>query len=665
MIEVIKIEAFNPATSQIETLGFTSSEDYFFEGQIFLPLISEKFVYSEQLFDRGKTSGEASIGVGNIVVGNINGMLDRYKKYGFDGRKATIYRLQTKDELLSDDNIYFTGTIAYPDFGWDKVTWNLKSRMEVLNVPMQPKTFDGTNSGTGGDGGFEGSEGVKGRTKPQVFGRCMNVEGVPVNEFWLMYGFNFKRDGTRKPVYKFYNVYVKGIEYNFNADYSDAESLRTATIAAGYFATCVAEGLIRLGSVPASNGKVVANVADAPDSACSAAQVTQRILQDNAGFVSGTDYDADGLAVLDNFNPCPVGYYVEGTESIAAVIGTVLDSIGGWIVPNVKGVFNFGLIDLPDVLSGLGQVSVATITSDHWGDSIESVAVGDESHNIPAYSVKLAHTRNWAVQESGALADAVGLGARLFFTEEYRYEERSRDDVLTAHPLAPSLEFETVLLSQLYFSVYNWDFQLPISSADWTFIDGGKPVGTYTQTGGVITVTPNGIAAAGISQTVPCTSGMTELLFKLPAGETVNVVMVRNGLFQFYNEVFTAGTFDEDFIREIFIDPIWNTTNVTIYFYTVDEFTPFSLTNVRWRMKQQGKSPLNECVRRLTKESTFTERYTMELAQEFCKKNGIGPGRLITLQDPYRFDLQDGKKFLVIGVDQDGDELTTSLDIWG
>lgn len=662
MIEVIQLEIYNPTTAALETLRVTSAPDYFDGEGFYLPIIAERFDYSERLFDRGATSGEASVGVGTVALGNTDGILDKYKTYGFDGRAIRIYRLMSKTEPLSDSNLYFTGTVSSPEFGWKEVILNIQNRMEILNVPMQEATLAGTNSGAGGDGGYEGSEESKDQIKPQVFGRCACVEGVVVNQFWLMYGFNFDREGARKPVYKFYSVHVKGMPYFYSSDYATADALKAATIGAGYYSTCVAEGLIRLGSVPADNGKVVVALADRADAECTAGAVVARVLEDNAEFVATQDFSTDGLALLDNFNPCTVGYYVTGNESIASVVNALLDSVGGWCVPNEKGVFEFGLIDLPAVLQGLGQQSVFELSSYHWADSIERAPVGDEGKSIPATAVTLYHTKNWATQDAGALAGAVPLKDREFFTKEFRQVKAEAASVKTVHPLAPSLEFYSLMNDLQPFSLLNARFTSNLSS-EWQTENG-----SWTRTNDWLEFTPDGFSQGTITQELLLNGGAfygdTEVQFKVAATYPVICKILRDGG-EIFSQTIAAPTVDSEVTLQVSLPPAISATTASIQFCTVDENTSFKIANVRWHLARVGKSPEEECNRRLVKESTFTERYVMDVADPVCQQHGIRPGRLVTLQDDKRFGLEEGKVFLVIGADRDGDSMTTTLDVWG
>jgi len=160
-------------------------------------------------------------------------------------------------------------------------------------------------------------------------------------------------------------------------------------------------------------------------------------------------------------------------------------------------------------------------------------------------------------------------------------------------------------------------------------------------------------------------AGETELQVTVKATDSVVVrVEIHGGGATLLEQTVTAGSSDETFLFHITIPSSDEFNSLDLTFETTSSATNFTIANVSWRLEQQGMSPRDECIRRLEKESSFIERYNLDVTQEFCRKYGIGPGKIVTLKDD-RFGLQDGKDFLVIGVDQDGDELITTLDVWG
>lgn len=669
-IEVVELDYYNIDKAQVETLRLTSSPDYFFNGQAYIPVLSEKLDFEGTLFDKGTTSGDISVNVGTISFDNIDGRFDAFRQYAFDGREARIYRPATKDEPLSTDNLKLTAIIKYPEFAWAKCSFNLVGRMEVLNVPMQSFTLNGTNAGTGGAGELEGSSNVKGQIKPQTWGRVANVEGALINEFFLIYSFNCNAlDGSFRAVDNFYNVFVKGIRYYFYADYADSTALTVATIPSGYYGSCKALGLIRLGSVPADNGAVVADVADYADPACTIAQVVKRILETNLSFIAGQDYDSGSLQLLDSLNTCPVGIYIDDETTVGSAVTQLLDSGGFWMAPDVSGMFYFGQLDLVAKIKALGQASICTITKSQWGEGIERISVDDAGQNVPAYCVRLQHTRTWKTQESGSLADAVGMGAREIFSNEYRLEESTNPLIQVAHPLAPMLTYKTLLMSQIYLPILNGDFHELISDAGngWTLAGVGAG---FSQSNGRIVVTP-GSTAPSITQKLLVYNdgifgGNVEFGFTVAANTTVKLT-IRKGVATAYTEIVTAPvSSDLVVLRTVAwpFNPVIGDADCTIIF-TGTVFTGFTISNVFARMQQQGTSPKQECDRRLAKESAFVERYQVPIPEDFFYDKDIFMGAIVTLQDPDRFELALGADFLVIGIDYDDDNLQVILDVWG
>ena len=676
-IEVIHIDCYDPVWDRLETLHVTSSEDFIANGVAYMPCLAEMLDFNQALFDKGTTSGEISVGMGTIVLNNADGKLDKYRHFGFDGRTISVYKPRDKYDTATDDTtLFFTGTVAYVEFGWTKVTIYVKSRLEALNVPMQPNSFDGTNLGAGGDGGFEGGSQLTGKTKPQVFGRCSSVEGVPINEFFLMYAFNYDHEGERAPIYAFYNVYVKGVRYlNANADMATAQDLLDADLSIygpGYFVTCLAEGVFRLTSTPANGGAVVADVADAPDANCTAAQVVSRILQENALLVAGVDYNAGELEDLDEINACPVGIAISANETIADCVNQILDSIGAWFIPDSRGLFRFGWVDMPDKLIERGAQPVCTITKAQWEDDIERVSVADQSKNVPAQSVEIQHTRNWQTQEKGALADSVGIMMQLFFSTEYRSAKAIDSTVLLAHPLAPALVYRTLLNTGVYLSLLNGDFSVDVDSHGNGWEYGAGKLGTHSQGGGVLTMQCALGFTCYISQRlnigIDAFPGNIVFGFTVKAGSQITASIDIDGtvvVTGVYPDVVDADS-DTSFQLQLpdgVLIPM-GASSVGITLASDASGLPVSISSVYAQMAQQGNSPQNEAERRLSIQSSFQERYTMSIPVSYYKENGIDIGKIVTLQDNQRFGLQDGKNFLVIGVDPTDSEFKVQIDVW-
>lgn len=586
MIQIAHVNAFNTATQLEETIYLTSGRHYFANNKVYLPFISQKLSYKEQLLGSGVIDGPATIGIGDLICTNIDGMLDYLTPYAFDGRKITVYLVTDENDTdILSKLPYFTGTIKHVEFNFDKMTINVRSNMEVLNVPMTIAVYLGTNVGAGAAGGYEGTTAtIGGKTKPQIFGRCMSAEGAAVNDFFLVYAFNYDNAGVFKPLYAVYNVYVKGIAYYPSGDYAVPSLLTQATIATGFYATCLASGLIRLGSVPANNGAVVADVADAPEAQCSAAQVTQRILQANLSYVAGVNYDAGGLTYLDRLNACPVGYQVTSNETVGSVVTKILSSIGAWILPDANGLFRFGLIDKVAIMeTDSAFYPVLSIGTSLYGNSISRVPTGDQSQNVPAKSVKLNHTKCWKTQAAGALADAVTQTLRTFFATDFR--QATAIDLATAaiHPLAPALTYDSYANLPLAVPVVNGDFSVNIAGqlAGWVFGNNANGNGALTQAFGALTLTPSG-GTCYVTQTLlgptAISPGQWQLALVVPSTYGVNVT-ISQGVTVLVNTNYNAAVNDQDLIIP-FTMSSGGTQSITITLTTLDSVNRAQIVSV-------------------------------------------------------------------------------------
>ena len=589
MIQVAHITGYNYSTQQEETLYFTSSASLALNGKNYLPFIQSKVTYNEHLFAQGTTNGLGTIGVGNLVLTNTDGGLDYIMTtYAFDGRKIAIYYVDETAPVTDSTTLYFNGIVDHPEPDFDIITFFMKNKMETINVPHLSATFAGTNVGTGGAGGFEGQlTTIGGKIKPATYGRCMSVEGVPVNDFFLVYGFNYDVSGNPKAIYKFYNVYVKGIQYLYCGDYATPALLILAVIPTGYYATCLASGYIRLGSVPANNGSVVADLADAPENGCTAAQVASRIMN-SAGLVSGVNYSTTGLNVLDAKNACPTGIYVSDNTSTAGCLNSILSSIGAWMIPDGPGVFQFDIVDtvanMQSGPNGPAYAPVASLVQDIVDPSgTKRIQTDNQSKNIPAYSVTLNHTKVYKTQDSGSLADAVTNSLRTLFGKQFRSSTSANLAIKIPHLLSTTITADTLLNQPIQAAIQNGDFSLDLSGvgAGWTFgnLNGGN--GALSQINGGAVLTPTNGGQCFIQQTLAPPNiqpGSWQLMVTIPARATGQII-VAQGAIGLFNQSYTAANNDQDLVIP-FTMLGTGTQSITITLQTLDAVTVANFASI-------------------------------------------------------------------------------------
>lgn len=109
--------------------------------------------------------------------------------------------------------------------------------LDVFNKNVLTATYAGT-------GGKEGALDLAGRPKPLLLGRCINVEPVLINAVDSVY-----QVSAYGPINQITALYERASLFPARlADYPTYAALVAASIPAGQWATCLAEGMFRLGA---------------------------------------------------------------------------------------------------------------------------------------------------------------------------------------------------------------------------------------------------------------------------------------------------------------------------------------------------------------------------------------------------------------------------------
>lgn len=641
MIILIEIDYYNRISGTKETLCLTTGSHYSKDGKMFLPNLAVGLEFEEFLFSKGSSGGDSSSSIGNIVIPNSDGQFDYLDYAAFDGRQFRTYWAESESSV--EVFHYVTGTVKRHEMGLKEVVLTISDVLETMDAQMQLGTFAGTNGGMGAAGGLEGGEGdIKGQIKPRLYGRCRNIEPYLINSFHLIYACNYDRDGNRMPVYGFWNVFGKGVDYLYEGDVATAELLITATVSEGYYKTCVAEGCFRLGTVP--GGAVTCDVFEMSGEDCSAARVIGRLLED----YPVPSMDLTSLERLHTDFKCPIGIYITSERTVLEVLREILESLDCYLVPDAEGVARFGRVQL-----SLDQPKFK-LTREHIRD-LDRVPTSDSSSGIPAYSVKILHTKNWKTLDKGSLALSVDPLLQEFLATEYRIAEHTDTALLTTNPGSKPIEYETLLQEPVPVKLRNGSFKsgfTVVEPTDWVDVYFGTidlivlypsqgkatiPAGTGSAYLKQILTTPDEIFPGEYVVTFTVLSGTATLIVK-DVGLTLFTVAVGVGT--------SSHTFTATGEVEIWIGCVLGTTEITGV--SVKESDAFG-------------TPQTEAARRFALRSVPEERYTFKVSHEFCKDISLGDE--ITLEYN-RFGMDEGKNFLVIGRSMELPSIDVELDVW-
>lgn len=151
----------------------------------------------------------------------------------------------------------FRGRVTNWSFGAGRVTVRVEPDARKLDSPLLTTTYDGS-------GDLGGSADLAGRSKPRALGRCRGVEPVLIDPVRSIYQIH---DGG---IASIPGVRDEGVDLALLRDYGSYAELRDAVqqgvgagadgydIGLGQFATCLLNGVFRVGGPPA--GRLIADV---------------------------------------------------------------------------------------------------------------------------------------------------------------------------------------------------------------------------------------------------------------------------------------------------------------------------------------------------------------------------------------------------------------------
>lgn len=211
---------------------------------VFEPALEQAADISIYVFSDGMTGGASASEIGETVITNT-GDFDYLAGYAFDGRPMVVRVGEKGAPYPGAFTTVIRGTVAGVEANFSRLIVLLQDRQAILDRPAQANRYLGDNALPNG---LEGTaDDIKGEPKPLLLGKGQNITPPCVNTSKLVYQVN---DGA---VFKIEAVYVGGVAWTFDANYSTSADLMSAALtpASATYATCLREGLFRLSDDPA------------------------------------------------------------------------------------------------------------------------------------------------------------------------------------------------------------------------------------------------------------------------------------------------------------------------------------------------------------------------------------------------------------------------------
>lgn len=649
---VAHIHCINPDSLIEEVIRVTDRHSYTYGDLTYSPDLEDLLDFEENLFSRGTISGEVSVSEGTVKVMNIQGRFDQYEFYGFDGQKLELFALESEFDEPGEANLISSVIMVDVDMSWEEWVFSVEGRMEALSIPVQASVFAGDNEGPDGLEGEEDT--IKGKTKPMLWGQCLSVPIPMINSSKLIFACNYDKDGARRPIHSVWQVLDKGGILKFNANRTDAAAMQANDPPAGHYDTCLAEGLIRVGTVPV--GVVTADVYSVAGESASAPRLVKEILEQVYGLVAGEGYDSESLEALHTLNSASVGYWVTEGEEVTGLelCNALLDSIGGWMAPRMSKYY-FGRVDLPSV-----EGATVRVYDDNFyiKGTLNKIPAGDDSKGIPPRKVEFLHTKVWKMQGESEVLETIPAWLKNFLKEEYRSVVAENPTVTLAHKLAPSLQFYSLMVSPRRLAVPDFlvaDIGTIPSNWDYVNMAGLSAVTVNANASGVI-LSPDGFGGnhAAVGCTVgPGTASAYESLgtsdavwpseltlsYEVVAGGDNLVIEVHadGGMLLDLSFPDTGpGRIDFSFTGADSIDVVFRTDDP-------GGSSP-EIKNIRLTHRQYGLTVQEECDRRMELLSARTSRYEFDT---LVRHSQVYLGQQILLVSE-RFSMNEGRPVIVV-----------------
>lgn len=282
--------------------------------------------------NNGADFSGVAVGDGELTIDNGDGRYDAMVFQVISGREIVI-KIGTEDVPYGAWRTVFRGTARGWTFSEEAVHVELRDDSYRLGSPMQETLYAGS-------GGSEGGDALKDKRKPLLCGYAINFAPPQVDAAELTYQLH---DGAVDVVA---SVRDRGVPLSFGADRANYAALIAAAPAAGSYDTCLAEGWIKLGSVP--DGTVTVTAATYRSTgAAPLSTIVRGILEDRAGI---TRFDTRAFNLLLAAYPGDHGTWLSENDNstVADVVSLLLGGVLGYVAFRRDGSCTVGVLDSPE-----------------------------------------------------------------------------------------------------------------------------------------------------------------------------------------------------------------------------------------------------------------------------------------------------------------------------
>jgi hypothetical protein len=408
-------------TFYVSTDGFVTEPSDIPANTAFLACVDDPGSIGLHAFSDGRTGGATKLETGEITLINIDGQLDDWVKYSFDGRPVVI-RSGTGGAYPGSFRTVLTATVQSVDCTWAKAIIQIKDKQFVFAKQVRTALYGGTNALPNG---LDGVADLKGKPRPVAYGKVFNVSPPMVNTSRLIC-----EVGVCNSVDA---VYSNGAALTAGTAYTSQSDMETNAPSAGTYRAWPAGGYFRLGSYSAE--QITADVTQGASAAARTVAQVLRTLATDAGLTTAEISAAD-ITALDGLNTAVVGIWIDDAgTTFANAMDQVAASLGVYYGFDSLGVLRMGRLTAPT------GMSKATLYGYDILDGIERRAPKD--NGIPVCGATVNYAKNYTVQTSGLAGSASA--REPFVSEELRASNAADATIKTQWLLSDTMSVDTLL----------------------------------------------------------------------------------------------------------------------------------------------------------------------------------------------------------------------------
>lgn len=456
LVELLFFVPGSPITAR--TIGATAGREYFGSAaspapRVYAPRVIEFVNFRRDAVADGKTFGKTDVGGGVLRLANPDGFYDELIDLA---PWVAWFRLVSGTEAgyASNEQLLFC-LIDRLEFTLDgEVRVILKDASSQTDVPIQTRTYLGTNSGATGVEGLP--DDLQGRPVVDAWGYVFQAPIPFVNTSARI----LQLDSQAIQNIATLKVYDGLVGITRGTARASLAALQAGTPGAGTFdyflgdSVVPAGAYIKLGTAPTYTvtADIEGKIDATPTFMTKPGQLFWYILVNRAN-VNGDDIDEDDLDELLTTAPYDLGMWIDSPTTVREVLDRIATSIPGWWGVDRNGKFRLRRMVDPSSETPVLTFKVITptgIAKTTDGDvvSIERLGTNDFGNGLPAAAVRVYYKQFGQVTDQG-FDTAATLATRMQARAQWRsVVANAPAALLDLYPAAPTLEFETALVNE-------------------------------------------------------------------------------------------------------------------------------------------------------------------------------------------------------------------------